>query len=367
VGYTPPVTAAPSTQVRCDNCAALMAWDAAAGKLRCESCGAMREPGGEAGSAVVEHDLREGLARKPRGRLGAGAREVSCGECGAVVELPDGVTATRCSFCDSPQVRPEDAREDHLRPESLVPFAVGREASLAAFRGWLRGVWFQPSDLSAKASVSDLRGVYVPYWAFGAEVTSRWTADAGYHYHETETFTDGSGRTQTRSVRRTRWQPASGWRCDVHEDHLVCASKGLPEKLGRFAADFDLGAGLVPHSPDYLQGFAAESYALDLREAWERARRELERIQEQRCRGDVPGETQRDLRCNHRFADTRFKHVLLPVWIAAFRYHDKVYRFLVNGQTGRVSGEAPRSWLKILLLVLAIAAAVTAIVLLVRR
>lgn len=361
------MTAAPTTQIRCDNCGALMAWDAASGKLRCDSCGALRavEAAGEA--VVVDHSLDEGLARKPRGRLGAGSRELKCGECGAVVELADGITATRCSFCGSPQVKPEEAREDHLRPESVVPFSVGRDASLAAFKGWLGKLWFRPSDLSDKARVADLRGVYVPYWSFDTEVGSRWTADAGYHYHEDEEYTDSNGQRQTRRVQRTRWQPASGARQDRHEDHLVCASKGLPEGLMRSASQFDLGAGLVAYSPDYLQGFSAESYALELRDAWTRARAEIEDAQESRCRDDVPGDTQRGLRCNHRFGDTRFKHVLLPVWIAAFRYHDKVYRFLVNGQSGKVTGEAPRSWLKILLFVAVIAALVVGAVLLLRR
>jgi hypothetical protein len=45
-----------------------------------------------------------------------------------------------------------------------------------------------------------------------------------------------------------------------------------------------------------------------------------------------------------------FKHVLMPVWISAYRYRDKVYRFLVNGQTGEASGESPLSWWKVLLL-----------------
>ncbi len=48
--------------------------------------------------------------------------------------------------------------------------------------------------------------------------------------------------------------------------------------------------------------------------------------------------------------------MLLPVWIAAYRYHDQVFRFLVNGQTGEVVGKAPYSWIKILLTVLVTAA-----------
>jgi hypothetical protein len=169
-------------------------------------------------------------------------------------------------------------------------------------------------------------------------------------------------------VQRTRWQPASGWREDHIDDQLVCASRGLPDKLVRNLA-YQLsgdGGGLVAYSSDYLQGFSAESYAVELAEAWPRARGEIERLQESRCARDVPGDTHRFLRVNNRFANTTFKHVLLPVWIAAFRYDGKVFRFLVNGQSGKVSGEAPLSWAKILLLILTIVLVITAIVLFVR-
>jgi hypothetical protein len=55
--------------------------------------------------------------------------------------------------------------------------------------------------------------------------------------------------------------------------------------------------------------------------------------------------------------------VLLPVWIMAYRFRDRVFRFLVNGQTGKATGEAPISYAKILGAIL-IAALVVALILL---
>jgi hypothetical protein len=48
----------------------------------------------------------------------------------------------------------------------------------------------------------------------------------------------------------------------------------------------------------------------------------------------------------------------------AYRYKDQLYRFLLNGQTGRATGHAPFSWKK-LAVVLAIAGAFLAFVLLI--
>src|SRR5262249_11997487 len=55
-----------------------------------------------------------------------------------------------------------------------------------------------------------------------------------------------------------------------------------------------------------------------------------------------------------QYVGVTFKHLLLPVWVAVYRYRDKVFRILVNARTGEVQGERPYSWVKIALLVLAI-------------
>lgn len=350
-------------QIQCETCRGHMSWDAGVGKLRCAACGAVRAV--EAQGPIFEHGLEEGLS-KPRGRLGVGGRHVRCQECGAVVEFGAGTTAARCSFCDSPSVLSGDARSDHLQPESLIPFAIGRDAALAAFKAWLGKRWFQPMDLGDQASISELRGVYVPYWTFSTDVTSSWSADSGYHYQVTETGKDAQGQPVQRQVQKTRWEPSAGTRFDHWDEHLVCASAGLPEGLVQGIGDFETG-GLVSYEPDYLQGFLAESYAVELRDAWARGQSEIRAEQSRRCAADVPGDTHRDLRASHRFEQTTFKHVLLPVWIAAFRYRDTVYRFLVNGQSGTVAGQTPRSWAKILLFVASLVVAIAGLILLLRR
>ena len=77
-------------------------------------------------------------------------------------------------------------------------------------------------------------GVYIPFWTFDAFVRSQWSAERGWYYYETETYTetvDGRSETRTRQVQRTRWEGASGWRQDTYDDVLVCAGKGLPGNL----------------------------------------------------------------------------------------------------------------------------------------
>jgi len=79
-------------------------------------------------------------------------------------------------------------------------------------------------------------------------------------------------------------------------------------------------------------------------------------------RRDIGGDEQRIMSMRTQWEDLKFKYILLPVWVASFRYRDKVYRFLVNARTGEVQGERPYSAWKITFLVLAILAVIATIV-----
>jgi len=96
-----------------------------------------------------------------------------------------------------------------------------------------------------------------------------------------------------------------------------------------------------------------EQYQIDLAAAAEDSRKRMSNILRNLCSAQVPGDTQRGLRISPQFDHATFKHVLLPVWMAAYRYRGRAFRFVVNGRTGAVEGERPYSKVKIALLVLA--------------
>jgi hypothetical protein len=349
-------------RLKCDSCSAELSYDATTQKLKCGFCGFSKDVPAEMG-AIREHDLFAGLSARPKGLGAEATRSSRCQECGANVVFGDKVTATRCTFCGGSRVLEQSENQNALRPESLLPFAVDKKNANQHFSKWLGKLWFRPNDLKQLAKVQEVNGVYVPFWTFDADVDSRWTAEAGYYYYTDEEYTiqeQGKTVTKTRRIRHTRWERAWGHRNDHFDDVLVCASKGLPPELAVKLRTFDTKL-LVPYSPGFLAGWRAEEYAVDLQGGFSTARDTMSEAQEKRCGKDVPGDTQRNLSVNNTFSRVTFKHVLLPVWIAAYRYHDKVYRFLVNGQTGEVVGKAPWSWLKITLFVLTLAALVVAL------
>ena len=353
----------------CPSCGAEAQWNPAKHALVCPFCGTeapMPEPNA-GGAAVEEHDLVAALRSIPDDQRGwqAEKKSVKCQSCQAITVFDPTHVAQRCAFCGSSALIPMDEIMAPIRPESLLPFGITKQVANERFGTWLKTLWFRPNDLTKMASVQEMGGVYVPYWSFDSGVYSSWSAERGWHYMESEqvqeTNADGQTEWRTREVQKTRWEPASGSRQDYYKDVLVCAGKGLPEALAVKFVSFEM-ARLVPYQPQFLAGWRAESYTLDLMPGWAKGQGIIAQGQEQRCSSDIGGDTSRGLQVSNQFQQSAFKHVLLPVWIAAYRYKGKVFRFLVNGQTGEIVGEAPWSVAKIALLVVFILALIGGIV-----
>lgn len=359
-----------------------MSFDAVSQQLRCPFCGhaqavaqpsaplpqqptpAGQQPPTDAQVAAhQEQALAEGLqaqAQQAGEGYGTPTQTLKCQTCGAAVSFAGTSISQTCDFCGSQHVLEQQSHRRIIRPQSLVPFGVDENKAKQQFKSWLAGLWFRPSDLKHKAAVGAVAGVYIPYWTFDARVQSEWRAEAGHYYYEQETTMEG-GQKKTRQVRKTRWEPAWGRREDMHDDVLIVASQGLPRPIAHRLSTFDTRK-LMPYDPRYLAGWRAEEYAVELGEAWAEAQQKIEQEQYTRCATDVPGDTHRGLQVANQFSGETFKHVLLPLWIASYRYGDKPYRFLVNGQTGEVQGEAPISWVKVVLFILTIALVIAGIV-----
>jgi len=280
---------------------------------------------------------------------GTEVKEVQCDTCGAISEHDPKMAASDCAFCGSDQLHLYNATEDLIRPESVLPFEVAKDKAAGDFKGWVAGLWFRPNALKQLARLAKVDGVYIPCWTFDANTRSHWRADAGHYYYETEHYTemvDGKPQRKTRQVRKTRWVPASGSRRDTFDDVLISASKGLDQSLFQGLLPFNLDL-LRGYNTQFLAGFTAERYQVNLEGGFSIAKSQMNDTIRSNCASDVPGDTQRNLRVTSTFSDETFKHVLLPIWIAAYDYQGKVYRYLVNGQTGKLHGTAPYSAFKI--------------------
>lgn len=346
----------------CSQCGAQLRYAPGQTHLTCAHCGHEQdipaEPPRARARALQELDLARGLSDDLSGTDMVEVRTTSCPGCGAKIEVTGATHATSCPFCDTPVVL-DTGTERHIKPQALVPFALSESEARQRMIAWMGSLWFAPGTLLEYARKGRaLTGIYVPFWTFDAATASRYTGERGEYYYETRTVqvrVNGRMETRQEQVRRTRWYPASGRVARDFDDMLVMASRSLPKRLGDELTPWDLGA-LVPYAPDYLAGFQAEGYTVPLAEGHGEARGRMENVIRSDVRRDIGGDEQRIHQVETRWSDETFKHILLPVWMAAYKYNGKSYRFLVNGQTGEVQGERPWSVWKIALAVLAVAA-----------
>jgi hypothetical protein len=232
-----------------------------------------------------------------------------------------------------------------VRPEGVLAFTIDRNTAIGKFRHWLNALWFRPNDLKRKSTLTKVQGVYIPFWTFDSATESAWTAEAGHYYYVNAQRRQG-GRVVNVRERHVRWEPAAGTLEKFFDDVPVPASRGLDQDLTRDIEPFPTST-IVPYEPAYLSGFLAEEYAVDLEEAWGRGKQRMRDEIRAACAAAVPGDTYRNLEIESSFDGIAYKNALLPVWIAAYEFGGTTYRFLVNGVTGRISGRAPFSWVKI--------------------
>lgn len=356
------MTAQPS--FRCTQCQGVLLYSPSQGALRCAHCRAVQQPQ-KSVLRVEERDLQAALKARPETEAGPsladlpGSRVARCRECGAQVVLAGGLVASACAFCRSPTVLAQAQQHSSLRPDSLIPFQIDRGRAQQIIHRWVRGLRFRPSDLVSSSQTQRFFGIYVPYYTFDAQVESSWSGEAGYAYTETETYeesVDGQTVQKTREVKKMRWESRSGTRRDTYDDLLIGAGRGLTRELAAQVDSFRTGA-LLPYAPEYLVGFLAEESSLDLATAWRRGESSIRFFQEQRCQSDVGGDEQRNVSVDSTLSKLTYKQVLLPFWVLSYRYRDRSYRIVVNGQSGELAGEAPYAKAKILALVLALVVA----------
>ena len=333
----------------CDNCGGDMRFEPAAGRMVCDHCGNSVDVA-PARAPIREIDIREGLQGGAGGAEQEETRVLDCPNCGAQVEFDPDVHAAECPFCATPVVTGTGVNR-HIKPGAVLPFALEEPQAHEAMNRWLGSLWFAPNGLQRYAKKGrKMSGIYVPFWTFDARTETTYSGQRGDTYFVRRTVMR-DGKPVSVQVPQIRWTPRRGRVRRFFDDVVVLASNSLPKSHTDALEPWDL-SGLSPYAPQFLAGFRAEAYQVELEEGFREARARMDAVIARDVRMDIGGDQQRITALDTRVSDVTFKHVLLPVWIAAYKYRGDTFRFVVNGQTGRVQGERPYSAIKITIAVI---------------
>lgn len=333
----------------CSNCGAELRYNPGTTELNCDYCGTTNTID-EQDIEIVEKALEDYLAKQAERTETETVTTVACEGCGAENPFDETAVGKNCLFCGGHLLVKGASRCEQIRPQAVIPFQINQRDAAERYRKWIKGLWFAPNALKRmQNSPNQLNGVYIPFWTFDAQTQTRYVGMKGIRRVETERYTvtvNGKTESRTRTKTRIDWYPASGTVNEFFDDELVLANNGIPPEITQGLHPWNLKE-LVPFDYDFLRGFVVEGYNIDLREGFAIGRQQMEEKIRQLVKRDIGGDQQRITSMNVKWDDLTFKHILLPVFVSAYRYKGKPYRFLVNGQSGKVRGERPYSIWKI--------------------
>jgi len=343
----------------CEECGADLEFNIGVQSLKCPYCGHVKAIELDPAAAVSEQDLGAALAKiaERRGRQRQtdeqGFREVHCTPCGGIVRFIGTLTSGQCAYCGSPlQLNDVHDSPERIPVDGVLPFRIDRGWAHNHLRDWVRTRWFAPNDFKRYGIDGRFNGIYLPYWTFDTLTTNHYVGQRGEHYW----VTVGSGKNRRR-VRRTRWYPASGTFQRFFDDVLIVAGAGLPTERLMALEPWPLKE-CAPFNQEMLSGFLARTYDVELDAGFAQARTIIDQAVAEEVRRRIGGDEQSVHSIDTRYDAVTYKHLLLPVWMLAYRYRDKPYQVVINAGTGEVQGDRPYSWVKITLAALAAVAAV---------
>jgi predicted RNA-binding Zn-ribbon protein involved in translation (DUF1610 family) len=345
-----PTQEALEKEYKCPQCGAVIQYKITADGLSCDHCGFVAKIQSQkvGAAANLSEFTLQNLNQAQKG-WGVARKILHCRSCGASLSLSESALTSTCPFCASLEVYLQQGEEDFIRPKYLVPFKVLNENIRSIARDWLGKGWFHPAELASSAVIDKFIGLYLPFWTFSAKINSSWKAEVGYE-HTSRYYDHHSGQWRSRVEIKWRWE--SGNVGLEISDLLVGGSTQISEVIARRIYPFNLN-DLVEFNPDYLAGWQAQAYNVTLIDAWNSGKEQMREKAKNACRSDIHSSHVRNMSVAADLQDEAWRNILLPIYLASYKFKDKLFQVMINGQSGTISGQKPVEWTKIWLAIAA--------------
>lgn len=330
----------------CSNCGGVMVFDINTQMLKCPNCetavNIVKDD-----SKIVEHKFTQGAINRLSVKEKTSETK-QCNGCGAMVEIAKDCTATQCPYCGADYVLAAK-QEDAVVPDGVIPFKIDKYAVGDTFNKWIHKRWLAPGTLKQLFESDRIQGMYVPYWTFDADIVCDYSAEGGKRRKVQVKNSDGSTSTKT----ETDWYHTHGRVKHFFDDVLVKASKNMKASLLKGIEPYDTKKKLESYSPQYLSGYSAECYTVSLEDAHREANKEMENELVRMAERDVRRhyDDVKNVRIAPDYKSETFKHILIPVYATTYTYKNKNYTVLINGQSGKIKGDYPKSPAKIAIII----------------
>jgi len=326
---------------RCKNCNGEKIFNPETGMLTCEMCGSTY-PVKEMGDDPVRRIYSASYVPTENKNV---LNKYECSSCGAKIVVGTDNEVKRCSSCgNTTLVKIKGATS---APDGIIPFKISRNKAAQIFSEWVGSRKFAPLDLKQMAKLQKISGLYSPVWNMHYVETIKYSATAGKFINKS----NGQQETREYEIDKVDERKVSN---ELHTGNSRI-SDGFIEGLGEY--DF---AKARPYSTDYLLGFAGIETDIDVHKVYDEILEEASQENKNKIESRLSNnyDFYDNLSCVTRLRNVSFNYTYIPIWANHYTYKGKEYHCYINGQTGKATGNAPKSIFKVGGLILGIIAAV---------
>lgn len=329
----------------CPNCNSELNFDSESQNLKCQNCNTLI-PITKSNEIIEEQRISEffNTASLPPGEIGQ--ISYTCSKCGKENINTQDVAFFECKHCKNNIINTEAYQTKKISPGSLVPFEISKEEALGIFQNWIGKGFWNDSDLKKLALNDHMQGYYIPFWTFDSLTESEWSGESGRYYYVNESYTDSDGKRQTRQVQKTSWSYRSGTYNHQFDDVLISGTQEISQNLIKEIYPYDL-TDLKPFDFQYLLGWSAKAFDGNMTESYNLFHEYIDAEIYNQCANRLKDDTYRNLEVQTKYFNETFKHIVLPLWYCQYIFKGKTYYYIINGQTGKISGKKPLSTTKI--------------------
>lgn len=327
-------------EYKCPACGGAMEFDTKSQKLKCPYCDtemsvdefqvpSQEEQGQNSESGSTDWTPNGGIPWEA-GET-EGMRVYSCKSCGGEIIAGETTAASACPFCGN-QVTMKGQFAGDLKPDYIIPFKLDKKAAKKAYHKHLQGKKFLPKVFRSENHIDEIKGIYVPFWVFDADVY----ADISYNAEKTRSW-------EEKGMEYTEHQYF-----EVHRSGSV-SYRNVPTDCSRKMDDTLMESiepyrfeEAVPFNPAFLAGYAADRYDVTKEECVRRADKRIQNSAELSFRATIQGYQNVSMARNSiRIRNARYWYTLYPVWLLNTTWNGQKYIFAMNGQTGKMVGDLP--------------------------
>ncbi|MCI4671206.1 MAG: hypothetical protein MRZ79_23910 [Bacteroidia bacterium] len=329
----------------CPRCGKRMTYEGGKKALKCRNCGYKRELGINT-DQVQNHPLTAGIRWGDFSKgMGLDLKAFKCGSCNAITTVFEKEEPGSCVFCNSKKWEESDQLKKVLEPYGMMPFIISQQSAIDKLKKYLNPKarfplpsikWWYPRGIHNILEKENLRGVFVP--VIYADIFNRttWSGKANF-----KTYQKQGNKYQEKRV----LEPVSGYWENFFTEQFQGDSKGLANQFQEILP-YKIG-NAIPFKSAHLQSWPVELYQSKEVDILKKIDKRINKRIEREAKSRSKGEGMKDLKIQSEKFLITLRHVIVPVWVATYTYRGKRFQFLVNGQSGKLTGKKPLSFTRI--------------------